>query len=184
MSQAAHPEPAHGDPPHDAAGCPYDDHDPDAHPHGDARATNGTRRQEQERIVVARLCAAGEPRRDGEQPVAAGRQHEPPRAHGEPAGRRAGIAPPGDLWAPAEVEREAGAGDVDHDCPRAGVRDSNGGTIRAGERDVRGRRGERERGSRRAGARARRGGHERQSDRYERDPAPHRPITVNVTVVV
>ena len=183
-SQAAHPQPADGDPTHHAAGCPHDDHDPDPHPDRDARAANGTRRQEHERVVVARLCAAGEPRRDGQQTVAAGREDEPCGSDREPTDRRPANPPRRDARTPVEVEREPRAGDIDHDGMRSRVRDPHGRTIRAGKREIRGRRGERERGPRGSDPRPRRGGYERRSDQQKHDEASHAPITVNVTVVV
>ena len=52
-----HAKPAQLEPAHDPARCADDDHDADAHPHGDARGPLRARGEEHERVVIPRLDA-------------------------------------------------------------------------------------------------------------------------------
>jgi hypothetical protein len=83
-----------------------------------------------------------------------------------------------------QVEREAGAADLDDDRRDAGIRDADGRLARACERDARRRRREPERRAGRARARVSGREHEHEHDQGEAGGASHRPITVNVTVAV
>ena len=71
---APNPKSAEGQPPHDPAGRPDDDDDPDAHPDCDARAPPRPRREQHERVVVPGLDAAREPRGHGERSARSGRR--------------------------------------------------------------------------------------------------------------
>jgi hypothetical protein len=80
------------------------------------------------------------------------------------------------------VESETGARDVDHEGPSTRIRDPHRCPTGAGQREVR--RGRREGERRSRGAHARRRGRERKGSHHCGRSARHRPITVNVTVVV
>ena len=81
-------KPANRNRPDDAARRADDDHDADPHPNGHPGRAPRPRREEDQRVVVARLDAPRQPRRDGEPPGRAGPKDEAPRQDGEPGRRR------------------------------------------------------------------------------------------------
>src|SRR5213083_706859 len=77
-------------------------------------------------------------RRDRERRLRSRTDDESSRTHGEPPRRCAATTrTANDPRAPAQIEREAGASDLDLDATAPGVRDGNRRPPRAGERDAR-----------------------------------------------
>jgi hypothetical protein len=175
-------EAAQRKPPDDRAGCANDDDYADAQPHTHARVFERTRGQHNQRVVVAGLGTPRQLRRDRERDGTVRRKRETLRPERQPPCGRPRSAALRHARSPAQIEREAGTGNVDANALRAGVRHSDRRSRTARQHYVSRRRRQDDWPRRARTGCGRERGEQCSGSTDDRDD--HRPMTVNVTVAV